>query len=50
MTCIVGVINKKEGYVSIGADSAGVSGLNIIIRKDSLKYQILLLDVHQVLE
>ena len=32
MTCIVGMLNK--GKVIIGADSAGVSGLDVQIRKD----------------
>jgi hypothetical protein len=32
MTCIVGMIDN--GKVTIGADSAGVSGLDITIRKD----------------
>lgn len=32
MTCIVGML--KNGKVVIGADSAGVSGLDITIRKD----------------
>jgi len=34
MTCIVGLVDKKENKVIIGGDSAGVSGLNLIIRKD----------------
>ncbi len=33
MTCIVGVV--KDGVVYIGGDSAGVSGLRLIKRKDS---------------
>jgi hypothetical protein len=32
MTCIVGMLH--DGKVSIGADSAGVAGLDITIRKD----------------
>ena len=33
MTCIVGLV--VEGIVYIGGDSAGVSGLNLNVRKDS---------------
>lgn len=32
MTCIVGIIHKDTIYM--GADSAGVSGLNVTVRKD----------------
>jgi len=32
MTCIVGIIDKEK--VIIGADSAGVAGLDVVIRKD----------------
>lgn len=32
MTCIVGMINGKR--VTIGADSAGVAGLDVTVRKD----------------
>jgi ATP-dependent protease HslVU (ClpYQ) peptidase subunit len=35
MTCIVGVIDKKEKKVVMGGDSAGVSGWDLTIRKDS---------------
>ncbi len=34
MTCIVGFIDKKTKTVTMGADSAGVAGFEIIIRKD----------------
>lgn len=34
MTCIVGFLDNKTGKVTIGADSAGVAGLDISIRKD----------------
>lgn len=37
MTCIIGMIDGKT--VTIGADSAGVSGLDIIIRKDPKVFQ-----------
>ncbi len=33
MTCIIGVVEKNKVY--IGADSAGVAGLDIVTRKDS---------------
>ncbi len=32
MTCIVGLVNKGRTY--LGGDSAGVSGLDITVRKD----------------
>ena len=34
MTCVVGVVDKKSKEVWIGADSAGVAGLDITRRKD----------------
>lgn len=34
MTCIVGFLDKKTKTVTMGADSAGVAGLDITIRKD----------------
>ncbi len=34
MTCIVGIIDKDNKKVIIGGDSAGVSGHNIVRRKD----------------
>jgi len=34
MTCIVGMINKDKDSVVIGADSAGVAGLELTLRKD----------------
>ena len=34
MTCIVGYLDKKTKKVTIGGDSAGVSGLDVTIRKD----------------
>ena len=38
MTCIVGIIEKDE--VWIGADSAGVAGLDITIRKDPKVFHV----------
>jgi ATP-dependent protease HslVU (ClpYQ) peptidase subunit len=38
MTCIVGVIEKKKVY--IGGDSAGVSGLDVTIRKDTKVFKV----------
>lgn len=35
MTCIVGIVDKKSNKVFIGADSAGVAGLSLSIRKDT---------------
>jgi len=40
MTCIVGYIDKKKQNVIIGADSAGVSGLDITIRKDKKIFKV----------
>lgn len=34
MTCIVGFVDKKNNKVIIGADSAGISDLDVTIRKD----------------
>lgn len=34
MTCIAGFIDKKNNKVVMGADSAGVSGLDVTLRKD----------------
>lgn len=34
MTCIVGYLDKKNQKVTVGADSAGVAGLDLSIRKD----------------
>lgn len=34
MTCIVGLVDKKNNSVIIGGDSAGVSDLNITVRTD----------------
>lgn len=34
MTCIVGIIDKKTKKVTIGADSAGVGGFEVTIRRD----------------
>lgn len=34
MTCIVGYLDKITNKVTIGADSAGVAGLDLSIRKD----------------
>lgn len=38
MTCIVGVIQKEKTY--IGADSAGVAGLDVSIRKDPKVFKV----------
>jgi len=38
MTCIVGIIQNKKAY--IGADSAGVAGLNVIVRKDVKVFKV----------
>lgn len=40
MTCIVGFIDKKNKNVIIGADSAGVAGLDITIRKDKKVFKV----------
>ncbi len=40
MTCIVGIINKEQKRVTIGGDSAGVSGLNVVRRKDPKVFQV----------
>lgn len=40
MTCIVGLIDKKNKSVYIGADSAGVAGLDITIRKDQKVFKV----------
>jgi len=40
MTCIVGFIDKNKNNVVIGADSAGVSGLDITIRKDAKVFKV----------
>lgn len=34
MTCIVGYLDKESDKVTMGADSAGVAGMDITIRKD----------------
>ena len=34
MTCIVGIVDEKNGKIYMGCDSAGISGLNIRERKD----------------
>ena len=34
MTCIVGIIDRKDKEIIIGADSAGSSGSDVRIRKD----------------
>lgn len=34
MTCLVGIIDKDKSRILIGGDSAGVSGLDVTIRKD----------------
>lgn len=39
MTCIVGIVTKK-GKVLIGADSAGVAGLNLTVRKDRKVFRV----------
>jgi ATP-dependent protease HslVU (ClpYQ) peptidase subunit len=40
MTCIVGVIDKKNKKVVIGADSAGVCNLDITHRKDVKVFKV----------
>lgn len=40
MTCIVGYIDKKESKVYIGADSAGVAGMNVVVRKDVKVFKV----------
>jgi ATP-dependent protease HslVU (ClpYQ) peptidase subunit len=40
MTCIVGFIDRKKGNVVIGGDSAGVSHLDIINRKDVKVFKV----------
>ena len=40
MTCIVGFIDKKNKKVIIGADSAGVAGLELKIRKDPKVFKL----------
>lgn len=40
MTCIVGFIDKKNGKVVIGGDSAGVGGLDIAIRRDVKVFKV----------
>ena len=35
MTCIVGIVDKKENKVLMGGDSSGVSGWDLTIRKDA---------------
>lgn len=40
MTCIVGYIDRKAKKTHIGADSAGVSGLNITVRKDVKVFKV----------
>jgi ATP-dependent protease HslVU (ClpYQ) peptidase subunit len=40
MTCIVGVIDKKEDKVLIGGDSAGVGGYDVTIRKDVKVFKV----------
>lgn len=40
MTCIVGYIDRVKKEVLIGGDSAGVSGLDITIRKDTKVFKV----------
>lgn len=40
MTCIVGYIDKVNNRVIIGADSAGVAGLDLTIRKDPKVFKV----------
>ena len=40
MTCIVGYVDKKNKKVVMGADSAGVGGLDITIRKDKKIFKV----------
>lgn len=39
MTCIVGYIDKKNKKMYMGGDSAGVSGLNVVVRRDTKVFQ-----------
>lgn len=40
MTCIVGLVDKEEDKVYIGADSAGVAGLDLMIRADQKAFNV----------
>lgn len=40
MTCIVGIVDQENNRVVMGADSAGVSGLDITIRKDPKIFKV----------
>lgn len=40
MTCIVGFVDNKNNRVVIGADSAGVSGFDITLRKDEKVFKV----------
>lgn len=40
MTCIAGYLDKKTKKVTIGGDSAGISDLNIIVRKDKKVFRV----------
>jgi ATP-dependent protease HslVU (ClpYQ) peptidase subunit len=40
MTCIVGVIDKKNKKVVIGGDSAGVGGYDVTIRRDVKVFKV----------
>ncbi len=40
MTCIVGIIDKINNCVIIGGDSAGVSGLDVSIRRDPKVFKV----------
>lgn len=40
MTCIVGYVDKDNKKVIIGADSAGVAGIDITVRKDEKVFKV----------
>lgn len=40
MTCIVGYLDKKNKIVTIGGDSAGITDLSIVIRKDKKVFRV----------
>lgn len=40
MTCIVGIVDKKNKTVILGADSAAISGIDIVVRKDPKIFRI----------
>jgi len=40
MTCIVGLVAQKDRAVWLGADSAGVAGLGLMVRKDAKVFRV----------